>query len=359
MLKKKKTLRRVLYIIAVLLLLVIIAAASFVIWYKSNLSAVDSLKCAGEDCPVVDFIVESGDTANSVADDLESRGLIKSALAFKIYMTLEAQNKTIMPGTYQFSKNMKVEEIVKSLNEGVLAKVFRITFLPGETLRATKQHLLDVGYTSDSIEAAFKKKYDHPLLASNKSGSLEGYIWGDTYEFYNSTPVEEILTRLFDEMWKVVKEEKLEAGYQKQGLTLHQGITLASVIQREAPADYKEKRHIAQVFLTRYKNHDALGSDAVIAYWADQQNPDRDKTDMSYLDRVTCPWNSRDRNCDLIPPHPISAPGLDALKSVANPTNTSDYYFLTGDDGKMYYAKDEAGHNANIYAHCQKLCGVL
>ncbi|MBR5418945.1 endolytic transglycosylase MltG [Candidatus Saccharibacteria bacterium] len=353
----KRIVRRVLYIVAVIVLLIIIAGASAVIWYKSSLSAIIGVKCS-DNCEVIKFTVPEGSGASSIADSLEKAGVIKSALAFKIYLNLEADNKKIMPGEYEFKKDMSVKDIVKQLNEGVSAKVFRITFLPGETIATSKKRLLEVGYTQGQIDEAFNKTYSHPLLASKPAdASLEGYIWGDTYEFYQTATVDEILTRLFDEMWKNVQKYNLVEGYKKQGLTLHEGITLASVIQRESTADYQERRHVAQVFLLRLKTNTPLGSDAIIAYEADLVNPNRSKTDMSYLTKFGCPWNSR--QCKGLPPTPIAAPSVDSMRAAADPTDTKDYYFLTGDDGKMYYAKTEAGHNANIKKYCKKLCLYL
>ena len=353
----KRIVRRVLYIVAVLVLLIIIAGACAVIWYKSNLSAIVGVKCS-DNCEVIKLTVPEGSGASSIADSLEKAGVIKSALAFKIYLNLEADNKKIMPGEYEFKKDMSVKDIVKQLNEGVSAKVFRITFLPGETIATSKKRLLEVGYTQSQIDDAFNKTYSHPLLTSKPAGaSLEGYIWGDTYEFYQTATVEEILTRLFDEMWKNVQKYNLVDGYKKQGLTFHEGITLASVIQRESTANYEERRHVAQVFLLRLKSGTPLGSDAIIAYKADLVNPNRSKTDMSYLTKFGCPWNSR--QCKGLPPTPIATPSVDSMRAAADPTDTKDWYFITGDDGKMYYATSEAGHNANVRKYCKKLCQYL
>lgn len=353
----KRVVRRILYIVAVLLLLAIIAAACAVIWYQSNISAVYGVECSKEECKLQGFTVKEGESAQAIAENLEKAGLIKSALAFRIYLSLQAENKNLLPGDYQFSKNMSVEAIVKSLNAGIAVRTIRMTFLPGETIRATRKRFIDAGFEEAEVDAALAKKYDHELLKTKPAdASLEGYIWGDTYEFYATDTVEMILNKLFDHMLKVVKEENLIVKYQQKGFTLHQGIILASIIQREAPASYEEKRHIAQVFETRLKKGIPLGSDAVIAYRADQINPYRDKTDMSYL-KIPCPWNSR--SCGGLPPSPISTPNRDSLKAVADPTSTNDLYFLTGDDGKMYYAQTEAGHNTNIRKYCQKMCTIL
>ena len=349
--------KRIAIIAASVVLFVIIALSAAIIWYRANLSAVAGADCGGS-CEAVQFIVSQDTSATAIAKNLEEKGLIKSALAFRIYLSLEAENKNLLPGEYSFMKNMDVEAIVKSLNQGVPVKTFRITFYPGETIRAAKQRIIKLGYSESEVDAAFSKKYDHELLRTKPNdASLEGYIWGETYEFYATATVEEILTRTFDEMLKVVKEDDLINKYGTQGFTLHEGITLASIIQREAPNDYEEKRHVAQVFLKRLSNNISLGSDAIIAYAADQINPNRDKTDMSYLNTVQCPWNSR--RCKGLPPTPIAVPNRDSLKAAADPTNDNDYYFITGDDGKMYYAETEAGHNENIKNYCKELCKLL
>ena len=355
---KKRILKRIGYIAAIVVLLLIIAGAGAVIWYQSNITAIYDVKCTTKECESQKFVVAQGEGASQIADKLEQAGLIKSAFAFRIYLMIQADNKNLLPGEYYFSKNMSVEQIVKSLNTGIVARTVTITFLPGETIRATRKKLIDAGFAETEVDEALGKQYNHELLKTKPNdASLEGYIWGDTYEFYADAKVEDILKALFDQMLKVVKEEDLVAKYQARGLTLHQGVTLASVVQREAPAKYEEQRHVAQVFLTRYARGIALGSDAIIAYRADQINPYRDKGDMSYLTSIDCPWNSR--RCVGLPPSPISSPGRNALKSVADPTDTQDLYFLTGDDGNMYYATTEAQHNENARLYCKELCKIL
>ena len=361
--KKHKGLKIFGFIILFILVLAIAAAVAATLWYKNSITAIEPEKCTGENCQTISFIVKEGDATVTIAERLEEQGIIKSALAFRIYMMLEAKDSTIKTGTYDFSKDMSVEEIVKSLNEGVVAKTFRITFLPGATIQNAKARLAEVGYSSADIEAAFKKSYDHPLLKSKPANaSLEGYVYADTYEFYATATVEEVLERTFDEMYQVVKNNDLVAKYKARGLNLHQGITLASVVQSEAGImSETDQQKVAQVFFARLDRHSVLGSDAIIAYRANQLNPNRDKTDLSYLETIGCPWNSR--KCAGLPPTPISSPGKPALLAVANPSKTDYYYFISGYDKngklKMYYARTEAEHQANIDQHCGNLCEKL
>lgn len=351
------------FIVLFILVLAIAAAVAAVLWYKDSIKAIEAEKCMGDNCPTISFVVKDGDATASIAERLEEQGIIKSALAFRIYIMLEAKDSTIKAGTYDFSKDMSVEEIIKSFNEGALAKTFRITFLPGATIRAARARLIEAGYKEADVDAALKKNYDHPLLKSKPaSASLEGYIYADTYEFYTTATVEEILERTFDEMYKVVKDNDLVAKYKAKGLSFHQGVILASIVQSEAGImSASDQQKVAQVFYARLNKKSVLGSDAIIAYRADQLNPNRDKTDLSYLNTIGCPWNSR--ICAGLPPTPISNPGKPALLAVANPSKTNYYYFISGYDKngklKMYFARTEAEHQANIDQHCGDLCQKL
>lgn len=358
--KKSKVGKIILFIFLTLFLLAIIAAGGAYLYYKKSLTSVEN---CGDNCETVKFVVAENTGGAKIANDLEEAGLIHSALTFRIYLKFEASEMNLKPGEYDFDKGMDVEQIVKSLNKGVVAKTFNLTFLPGGTLAAARERLQNAGYRDEDITKAFEATYDHPLLKSKPTdATLEGYIYGETYEFYVGETVENILKRTFDEMYKVIQNNNLETKYQAMGFTLHQAITLASVVQSEAGImPLADQKQVAQVFELRLKRGMVLGSDAIIAYRADQINPNRSKTDMSYLNTIPCPWNSR--KCAGLPPSPISNPGKNALVAVAEPAEGDYLYFISGYDTdgalKMFYARTEAEHNANIRNHCGDLCKKL
>jgi UPF0755 protein len=103
----------------------------------------------------------------------------------------------------------------------------------------------------------------------------------------------------------------------------------------------------------------SLGSDVTATYAADLIDPDR-KTLTSNSDIISLDSLYNTRRHTGLTPGPISNPGIEALNAVANGDDSkrSMLYFLTGDDGKMYYSDTEAGHNQNIHDYCQKLCDV-
>ena len=249
------------------------------------------------------------------------------------------------------------------------AKTFTFTIRPGETIFDIKKHLLEVNRnggdtegeplpnsTEAEVDEALNASYDYEFLSSRPEGaSLEGYLYGETHEFYGEATVKDIISKYLEGMGQVISENDLTAKYTARGLTLHQGITLASVVQKESPSP--DMPTVAQVFLTRLSSGWKLGSDVTVKYALDVVDPNREiyKDNQAALKIDSC-YNTR--LYAGLPCGPIANPGLSALQAVANPSDTAYLYFLTGDDGVMYYSYTEAEHNRNAYLHCQNLCNV-
>lgn len=247
------------------------------------------------------------------------------------------------------------------------AKTFDFTIKPGETIFDVKKNLLATdrnggkeseekvaNYTEEEVEAAFVADYDFEFLKERPAGaSLEGYLYPETLNFYSDDSVEDVLTKFLAGMDEVIKENNLAERYANHGLSLHEGITLASIVQKEAPSP--EQPTVAQVFLLRLQYGWKLGSDVTVSYALDVLDPEREV----YRDNAAALLVDSCYNTRIyagLPCGPISNPGLSALTAVAEPTETSYLYFLTGDDGVMYYSYTEAEHNRNAYLHCQVLC---
>lgn len=236
------------------------------------------------------------------------------------------------------------------------AEVFNFTILPGETIYDIKDSLVEAGYSISEVEEAFNTDYDFDFLKDRPEGAtLEGYLFGETHEFYEGTSVKEILTEYLKGMGKVIQDNNLEGRFKEHGLTLYEGITLASVVQKEAATS--DQPTVAQVFLSRLSYGMLLGSDVTVSYALDTVDPNRQiYADNSAALTIDSCYNTRLH--PGLPCGPISNPGLSALLAVAEPSDTSYLYFLTGDDGMMYYSYTEAEHNQNIYSHCQDLCNA-
>lgn len=375
--RKKKGGKRWLKIVLAVGAGVVALGAILLIWYNANLRPVyDSKLCntssADEQCTPISFTVETGEPIVEIANNLESAGVIKSSLAFQIYVKLNSSSdQNPKPGEYQLSRASSVEDIYKQLVEGSKsANVFQLTILPGETVKDVKNKLKNLGYSEDEINAAFAKDYDHKVLEGRKDTSawgaepLEGYIFGDTYEFYIGESVENIILTTLDNLQAAIDGNDIVAKLGARDLSLYDGITLASIVQKEAHT--LDQPYVAEVFYNRLANGIALGSDVTLTYALNLVDPER-KTYAYNADALTLdhPYNTRNVVYTGLTPGPISNPGISALLAVADSKEPEGFsegrkvlYFLTGDDGKMYYSDTEEGHNQNIVDHCQELCNV-
>ena len=363
------------FIIPVIILAALIAVPLLLTsWYNGALESVAS----ASDCPTPDtdndncrpikFAVNDGETTGDVAANLESAGLIRSALAFQVNMKLnhsdENVDNTFKSGDYELYRTSSAEEITKQLIAGAASNVFSFTFYPGETTKTIKTRLIEEnGYSVDAVNAAFAKTdYGFPMLTSISETAtslgaepLEGFFYGDTYEFYDGESVENIIKASLADMQKLLDENGFEAKFAAHNLTLAQGITLASIVQREAHSS--DQATVAGVFYNRLSQGMNLGSDVTAQYAADLVDPDRttyaDNTAVVTIDSL---YNTR--VYAGLPPGPICNPSLSALEAVANPVSSDFIYFLTGDDGVMYYSNDSDGHLTNIREHCSNSCSA-
>ncbi|MFZ1301347.1 MAG: endolytic transglycosylase MltG [Candidatus Microsaccharimonas sp.] len=353
--KKPKRSKKKLWIIiaaSVVVLGLAIFAALF-IWYQVELSPVDSSNTSKT---VIE--VEPASTPKAIAELLEEKGVIRSSAAFLLYTRLEGVQNQLQAGSYRLSPSESTPEIVEHLVKGTV-DTFTITFYPGATLVDTVSErskridvttvLQNAGYSDQEIAAGLNKQYDHPIFQDKPAtADPEGYVFGETYQFNSGATVEDVLTRTFDEFNKWVVQDNLVAAFKEHGLTLYQGITLASIVQRESGGD--DKAQIAQVFYTRMAQNMTLGSDVTYQYIADKTGVARDPS-------LDSPYNTR-RYVGL-PPGPIAVPGLAALRAVAEPAAGDYIFFLSGDDHVTYFARTLEEHEANIKNHCQVKCQII
>lgn len=288
--------------------------------------------------------VESGATIDQIGKELEQKALIKSSLAFTIYMKLNG--KSVKTGTYTFAASQPVSQIVEWLDTGRVS-TRKVTIVPGKTLKQIRQLLIDNGYTAEDVDAALAAHYDHPLLAEKPAtAGLEGYIFPETYFVESDSSAQDLLKRTFDEFEKQIDNHQIRQKLSARGFNLYEGITLASIVGREVTKPDVQKQ-VAQVFETRLERGMLLGSDVTYHYAADLLG-------VSASSTIDSPYNTR--IYAGLPPGPIANFNLSALEAVAEPAAGDYLYFVAGDDGVTYFARTFEEHQVNINRHCVKLC---
>jgi UPF0755 protein len=172
-------------------------------------------------------------------------------------------------------------------------------------------------------------------------------LYPDSFQKTATTDPKTIVAESLAEMQKHLTPD-IRTGFAKQGLTVYQGVTLASIVEQEVPGQ-DDRNQAAQVFLKRLKIGMVLGSDVTAFYGAIKDGVPPSVTYDS-------PYNTRIHKG--LPPGPISNVTDSSLYAVAHPANTDWLYFVAGDDGKTYFAKTEADHEANVSNYCHKLCSA-
>ncbi len=288
-----------------------------------------------------------GASLKEVAALLKSKQIIKSDWAFAQYVRNKQAEDDIKAGTYELSPSQSVSEIVAIITQGKVASDL-ITILPGQTIEQIKANFVSNGFSEAAVEKAFEPSLykDHPALVDKPVGaSLEGYLYPESFQKTSETTPQTIVRESLDEMQKRLTPD-LRAAIEARGLTIYQGITMASIIEREAD-NATDRNQVAQVFYSRLRAGMRLQSDVTAFYGAEKagQSPS-----VNYNSAYNTYFH------DGLPPGPISNVSAESLNAVAHPANTNYLYFVAGDDGKVYFSRTQAEHDALVKKYCHKLC---
>lgn len=295
--------------------------------------------------------IESGATVQQIAAQLESEQIIKRAWAFQWYVRNHNLFEGLQAGTYALKPSQSVPEIVDIMTKGKVDTSL-VTILPGKRIDQVRDGLINDGFDAKAVERALDPStYDgHPALVDLPSSvtTLEGFIYPETFERTLTTTPDAIIKLSLDQTAKYLTPE-VRAGITAQGLSIYDGVKLASIIEREVPATNPVDRpQVAQVFLKRMREGIKLQSDATASYGAilDGATPS-----LTYAS----PYNTY-QNTGL-PPTPISNVTRTSLEAVANPAGTDYLYFVSGDDNVNYFSRTLEEHEKNVQQHCFKKCG--
>lgn len=282
-----------------------------------------------------DFVIESGQGASEVLANLNQQGLIpdqESARNYLIYTGLDTQ---LQAGEYTLNLAMSPVEMLVTMLDST-PKVVTFTVLPGWRLEEVAASLPTSGleFTPDEFMRVVELR-SFPFGFVEKipdSGNLEGYLFPDSYSVPRETGAHELVTMLLQKFDNQVSGE-IRRGIKDQGLSLHQGIILASIVEKEGVVP-EERPKIASVFLNRLALGMNLETDPTVQY-ALGFNQEQDTwwtNPLSAQDlHFSSPYNTYLHNG--LPPGPIANPSLSAIRAVAEPAETAFYYFRAKCDG--------------------------
>jgi len=276
--------------------------------------------------------------ATRTGEELQKRGIIDSALGYRIYATLSSSADRPKAGDYHLLPHSSFQTVSRLLAFGPPRNEVKITVVEGWTVDAVNKIL--AGY-SVSIPSTIpdELRTAYPFLSAVPSGtSFEGYLFPETYRVYADQLPQALIKKQLDEFAK--RAPGLEAEAKKQGRTLRDVVILASIIEKEVSKP-EDRKIVASIFLNRLKDGMRLQSDATVNYIT---HAGRARPTLKDLE-ADSPYNTYTHVG--LPPGPVSNPGDTALEAAVHPAETSYKYFLTDDAGKTYYATTFEGHQQN------------
>jgi UPF0755 protein len=319
--------------------------SALLLWYNGLLT--QPLDLSGTEHP---FTIEVGESVDAVANHLQSVGLIRDAESFRSYLIYSGLDTSIQAGEYQLSTAMSALDIAYELQDATPEEVTFVV-LPGWRVEEIAESLgtsgLPVTY-DQFLSAAKAPPHEHDFLAG--ASSIEGFAYPDSYIFSRQISAEEMIADLLRNFAAHLTPD-LTNGFEQQGLTVYQAVTLASMVEREAVQD-DEQALIASVYLNRFKIGMKLDADPTVQYaigynflqgtwWT---NP------LSLLDlQVNSVYNTY--IYEGLPPTPIANPSLEVLRAVASPAETSYIFFRARCDGSGFHEFSET-----FDEHLQNAC---
>ena len=305
--------------------------SALLLWYDGLLT--QPLDLSGAD---QSFTVEVGESVDAVANHLQSVGLIKDAEALRTYMIYAGMDTSMQAGEYKLSTAMSAMDIARQLQDATPEEVTFVV-LPGWRLEEIAASLPTSGLpvTADEfLTVAKAPPSDYDFLAGENS--IEGFVYPDSYIFSRKISGKEMISDVLRNFSAHLTLD-LKNGFERQGLTVYQAVTLASMVERESVQE-EEQPLIASVYLNRLKIGMKLDADPTVQYaigynflqqswWT---NP------LSLLDlQVNSVYNTY--KYPGLPPTPIANPSLGALHAVAFPSETTYYFFRAKCDGSGFH----------------------
>ncbi|MBI2017521.1 endolytic transglycosylase MltG [Candidatus Daviesbacteria bacterium] len=282
-----------------------------------------------------DIVISKGQSLSQIADQLKKSGIIKSSWMFQMYVRQKGLGNKLQAGLFKVSPSMDSSEIIKVLTQGP----------EGIWVRLIE------GWRVEEMAEEVEKQLNVDKKEFLKLAK-EGYMFPDSYLFPRQASAEYVVSTLkntFDQKFTKDLRSKIKA----QGLTLDQGVILASIVEREGRSQ-EVRRMVASILLKRFKIEMGLNADATVQYilgYQEDENPPAGGWWKRHLTRddlkVASPFNTYIHSG--LPPKPIANPSLSSLQAVAEADSSTLYlYYYHDSKGNSHYGKTLEEHNANI-----------
>jgi UPF0755 protein len=285
----------------------------------------------------VDVVVKSGLNTAQIADILAAKGVISNAYTFRVYAAFTQTESRLQPGKYKFRTDMTYDEILKQLTKVEKKHYVQIIIPEGFTATQIAKRLAE---KTGRPEADFLEyirgqglEQVRPSALPSDVGTAEGYLFPKTYDFDKKEHPRKIVAALIAQY----KEETVGLNWsfaRQKNLTVHQIMTIASLVEREARVP-EERSMMAAVIYNRLDKGMPLQIDATVQYALPERKEFLTNDDL----KIASPYNTYQHTG--LPPGPIANPGLLSIKAALAPAKVDYlYYVLTSEDGRHTFTNN-------------------
>lgn len=305
---------------------------------------------------VITVSIPADATTDDVINILGDCGIVKQKWFCKIYnyaftTLLHKSEKSYKGGVYYVEANLGFETYLNRFSNPVKgAKTYLVTIPEGYTIYQIAKRLDDFGICDQSKFIASLKgtNFSYDFIKGINAGAsrtfkLEGYLYPDTYEFYENDDPNSVIRKMLDhsdEMWTDEYEKRAE----ELGMSRDEIMTIASIIEREA-ANVEQMDEISSIIHNRLNNASTwptIDCDSTSTYIRKFVGPNVTDGQAKIYVNAYNTYSVRG-----LPPGPICNPGEDAINAALYPADTNYYFFRHDNNGKIYLAETQAEHDRN------------
>ncbi len=339
-------------------ILIIIVASISALLIAMFLYTLNELKAVSKEAEYVKFEIKSGTNKFDIISDLKDAGIIKNEIAANIYILLNI-NMNLQAGTYNLNRQDSTSEILNQINDGktnVFEETVSVTFVEGKRITYYAEVISEnFNYSYDEVLEIFKDKVYAESLVNEYSFlskdileneiyyPLEGYLFPDTYEFYTSSSVKEIIEKLLDHT--ASKLSSLTTNIEQSGSSLHEILTIASIAETEG-LDASTRQKVSQVVYSRLAIDMPLGMDVTSYYGVGKEIGAVLTVDDLNADNG---YNTRNPEFLGLPIGPICNPSFESITAALNPSDTNYLYFVADvTTGEVFFYETISGFEAKV-----------
>tara|TARA_Y100001970_G_scaffold252343_1_gene326069 strand:+ start:723 stop:1757 length:1035 start_codon:yes stop_codon:yes gene_type:complete len=311
------------FILLVLVAIIVTIYLTILFWPQNNMTKSTKIT------------INQGESLSNISKKLSNGGVIANEKVFEAATKIMGLEKSIKVGSFSFKNENVNRDIINLLVFGS-PEVKRITILEGWNIKQISKHLsAKMGFDYNNLINIMNDN-DFVNSLGILSDNLEGYLYPDTYYFFEGEEEKSVIKRLVREHRKFWSNENIDK-LNSINLNKHEIVTLASIIEGEAIYD-SERAIISAVYHNRLKKGMKLQADPTVQYIIDDGPRRLLNKDL----RIKSPYNTY--LFEGLPPGPINSPGFESLKAALYPEKNDYFYFVAKGDGYHTFSKNEKQH---------------